>query len=197
MELMALLPGEARWSFGGGTRPALIHQHRVSYDVDIFVTDAQLIPFLSPRLNDAAGAMIGERYVEASASLKVVRPEGDIDLIVAPLLTQPGSLPISVLGHQVAAQTASEILAKKILYRGHAFTHRDAFDLAMLLEHDEPSVELAEQACGHSAMMFLRQRLDLLLPVLTAELPDYVNPTASGAHLLTEAAPRIRAWLDS
>ena len=68
--LMDLLPAGGAWSFGGGTCLALRYGHRISYDVDIFVTDAQLIPFLSPRLNDAAASLVpaGEPLLGDAAS---------------------------------------------------------------------------------------------------------------------------------
>jgi hypothetical protein len=194
---MDLLPVGTPWSFGGGTRLALLYDHRISYDVDLFVTDAQLIPYLSPRLNDTVAALIGYDAVEDVGSLKVEREEGDLDIVVAPLLTLPGAEPAEVLGQRVMAQTPEEILAKKMQYRGHRFTHRDCFDLAMLLERDPTRVAAAEAACGDFQLALLRQRLDLLLPVLTRELPDNVNPTPSAQHLTTEAAPLIRAWLDA
>jgi hypothetical protein len=194
---MDLLPAGAAWSFGGGTCLALRYGHRISYDVDLFVADAQLIPFLSPRLNDAAAALIGYDVVEDSASLKVTRPTGEIDIVVAPMLTTPGAEPAEVLGRKIPAQTPEEILAKKMEYRGHAFTHRDAFDLAMLLDRDPSRVAAAEAVCSDFRLDLLRRRLDLLLPVLTAELPDYVNATPGAEHLLGEAASRIRAWFDS
>lgn len=194
---MALLPVGSSWSFGGGTRLALIYNHRVSYDVDIFVTDAQLIPYLSPRVNDAAAGLIGYGAIEDVGSLKTETEAGDLDIIVAPMLTHPGAVPAEILGEQVLAQTPEEILAKKMQYRGHRFTHRDCFDLAMLLERDPDCVAAAEAACGDFQLMLLRQRLDLFLPALTSELPDNVNPQPAFRHLLTDAAPRIRAWLDA
>lgn len=113
------------------------------------------------------------------------------------MLTKPGAEPTAVLGRTISAQTPEEILAKKIEYRGHAFTHRDAFDLAMLLEWDPPRAAAAEAVCSDFKLELLRQRLDLLLPVLTAELPDHVNATPTGMQLLAGAAARIRAWLDN
>lgn len=196
LRLLAGLPAGAAWSLGGGTRLALLYGHRISYDLDIFVTDAQLIPFLSPRLNDAAAALAGDAWLEDSASLKLSIDAGDIDIIVAPVLTRPGVETADILGHRIPAQTAEEVLAKKIQYRGHAFTHRDAF-LAMLLARDPGRVEAARRACGAVALDRLRQRLTLLLPKLDAELPDHINATDTGRPLLTEAAPRIRAWLDA
>jgi hypothetical protein len=197
LALLAAIPGDPIWSLGGGTRLALLYDHRNSYDVDLFVADAQIIPYLSPRLNDAAAALVGDSYEEDSASLKLSLAAGDIGVIVAPILTDPGVTPAEILGRTVPAQTAEEILAKKIQYRGHAFTHRDAFDLAMLLERDPGKVEIARSACGAVALARMAERLRRLLPVLAAELPDFVNPTAAGQPLLATAADRIAAWLGS
>ena len=174
-----------------------MYQHRVSYDVDIFVSDAQAIGYLTPRLNDRTAAMFGEDYDEDSASLKLRAEGGDIDVIVGFMLTDPGVEPLVVDDIALMTQTPDEILARKIQYRGQAFTHRDAFDLAVLLEADATRVETALQACARTALERLRQRLDLLLPVLAEELPELVNPTPAFAHLMTEAGPRLRAWLDS
>ncbi len=161
------------------------------------MTDAQLLPYLSPRLNDTAAALFGEDYDEGSGALKLAASGGDIDVIVAPLLTRPDIADADVLGRAISAQTPEEILAKKIQYRGYAFTHRDAFDLAMLLSRDPSRVAAACADCGEMAIKRLRQRLALLLPVLTAELPDTVNATELGQPLIAEAADRIAAWLSA
>lgn len=197
LDLLATLPPGLTWSFGGGTRLALIYDHRISYDVDIFVQDSQVIGWLTPRLNDAAAALFGESYEEDNAFIKFRADGGEIDVVVARELTRPGIEMGQALGTDLPMQTPEEIIAKKIQFRGHAFRHRDAFDLAMLLQRDRARVDAAVAACSPVALARLRQRLDLLLPVLTSELPDYVNPTPSAAHLLTDAAPIIRAWLDA
>jgi hypothetical protein len=40
------------WTFGGGTAMMLQIDHRESNDVDIFLQDAQLLPFLDPQKRD-------------------------------------------------------------------------------------------------------------------------------------------------
>jgi hypothetical protein len=37
-----------RWSFGGGTAMMLQIDHRESHDIDIFLNDPQLLPYLNP-----------------------------------------------------------------------------------------------------------------------------------------------------
>jgi len=52
---LAILDGAGlsadEWSFGGGTALALRYKHRESKDIDISITDAQWLPYLTPRLN--------------------------------------------------------------------------------------------------------------------------------------------------
>lgn len=52
---LAIIKGSALkdhpWTFGGGTVLSLRYGHRISHDVDIFFTDAQILPVISPRLN--------------------------------------------------------------------------------------------------------------------------------------------------
>ncbi|MBM3554380.1 MAG: nucleotidyl transferase AbiEii/AbiGii toxin family protein, partial [Alphaproteobacteria bacterium] len=74
-----------QWRFGGGTALAVVLGHRVSYDIDVFLTDPQLLPRLSPRLNDAATGLAKD-YAESGDSLKMVLDDGDIDFIVRPCL---------------------------------------------------------------------------------------------------------------
>jgi hypothetical protein len=50
------------WTFGGGTALMTILNHRLSKDIDIFLSDPQLLTLLSPRLNDACGESI--EYIE-------------------------------------------------------------------------------------------------------------------------------------
>ena len=40
------------WTFGGGTAMMLQIGHRESHDVDIFLRDPQLLPFLDPEKQD-------------------------------------------------------------------------------------------------------------------------------------------------
>lgn len=44
----------SQWSMGGGTILMLNYHHRLSKDVDIFVSNTQYFNGLSPKLNDVA-----------------------------------------------------------------------------------------------------------------------------------------------
>ncbi len=121
------------WSFGGGTVLMRRHHHRFSKDVDIFVPDPQILPYLSPRLSDAAESMT-TNYIEQAGFIKLVFDEGEIDFVASAPLTENPTTAEILFGRPVQVENSSEIIAKKVWHRGVEFTARDLFDLAMVIE---------------------------------------------------------------
>lgn len=110
---------------GGGTRLMLALEHRISDDIDLFVRDPQWIGYLTPRLNDRFDRLI-DAYDEGATSLKIRLAEGEIDFIVGmSLLGLPDESSNDSL---FSLEPVSEVLAKKLFYRGWALTPRDLFD---------------------------------------------------------------------
>jgi hypothetical protein len=50
------------WAIGGGTAMMLQIDHRESHDIDIFLRDAQLLPFLDPQRRDFAFEILPKDY---------------------------------------------------------------------------------------------------------------------------------------
>lgn len=67
----------------------LRYDHRISKNIDIFIQNVQYLTYLSPRPNDAVAAVC-DGYDEQSSFLKLRLPDGEIDFIVAPILTSQG-----------------------------------------------------------------------------------------------------------
>ncbi len=141
------------WSFGGGTVLMRRFHHRTSKDVDIFVPDPQYLGYVSPRLNDTAEDLASS-HLETATSVKLYFPEGEIDFIVSPPLTQQPAALETVLGRRVRVDTTAEIIAKKVWHRGAELTARDMFDLAAVAAKDPAAIE---QVAG-----ILRQRRDAI-----------------------------------
>ncbi len=184
-----------RWWFGGGSAIAMRLGHRVSYDADIFLHDAQVLGYLSPRL-DNFSADLAESYAESANGLKIVTKYGDIDFVVAADVTPDASIEERIDGMPVPTHTNAEILAKKVKHRGFAFTHRDIFDLAVLIDRDRTSVE---HALAHCAGVEIEQAFEICLaraPLLASELPEYVNPTRLGEIYLRDAAGIVGGYID-
>ncbi|WP_304350855.1 nucleotidyl transferase AbiEii/AbiGii toxin family protein [Comamonas testosteroni] len=123
---------------GGGTRLMLAIAHRLSDDVDLFITSPQWIGYLTPRLNDAIEEHVSD-YHEGTTSLKLELSVGEIDYIVStPLLGLPNEKSeLSIF----ELEPVAEVLAKKLFYRGHAITARDVFDWRQI-EQRFPASEL-------------------------------------------------------
>ena len=181
------------WALGGGASLILRYEHRGTNDADFFLRNAQVIPALSPRLNDKV-AHITEDYEECSSSLKLTLPAGDIDFVVAAQLTRPATEWRVVEGREIQVETALEVVAKKVFYRGVDFKARDLVDLAFLLEHEPDFGDLLAPT--------VESRLDGLgrrLRVLEADWPKMAGPVPllPPTEAILDRAPAIvRAWIE-
>jgi len=119
---------------GGGTRLMLAMQHRISDDVGLFIRDPQWIGYLTPRLNDHFEHQI-DAYDEGATSLKIKLSNGEIDFIVSMSLL--GLEPEFSADCFFPLEPVSEVLVKKLFYRGWALTPRDLFDW-WCIEHQLP-----------------------------------------------------------
>jgi Nucleotidyl transferase AbiEii toxin, Type IV TA system len=123
---------DAFWTFGGGTVLMLRHGHRLSKDIDLFVPDPQYLGFVNPRLSDFAAGLCSD-YVEAVEYVKLIRGEGEIDIVTGPNLTSNAWTLEAINGRPVRVETDVEIVAKKMWHRGNRATARDLFDLALVI----------------------------------------------------------------
>lgn len=123
------------WSLGGGTVLMLLHRHRFSKDIDIFVPDPQHLGLLTPRLCDAAEVGMTD-YIEQRESIKIYFTEGEVDFVAAGSVTDNPFSSMVLLGRTVKTEHPAEIVGKKIFYRAVDFKARDIFDLALVLERE-------------------------------------------------------------
>jgi len=119
------------WTFGGGTAMMLQIGHRESHDVDIFLSDPQLLPFLDPDKQDFDFESRPSDYRgDGTGFLKLAFEVGEIDFIVAQSLTSSPTVDATVEDEAVLLETAPEVIAKKIYHRGNSIMPRDIFDIA-------------------------------------------------------------------
>jgi len=178
------------WTLGGGTALAMYFNHRESKDIDIFLSNAQYIPYLSPRLNDVV-ADVTEAYDEMSNYLKLRFPGlGEIDFIVAPLLTSPGYIEREICGVTTRIETPIEIVVKKVFYRASELTQRDAIDIALVLEK-MPSV-----AFSAPLLWAKREALAVRLRFLASHFDRFAIALKPGyEHLAKESVQILESWL--
>jgi len=129
----------SKWSFGGGTALMHYYHHRYSKDIDIFLTDVQYLPRLSPRLNDYIESDHDYGGAEEQSNFIKIKLKGDIyiDFIAAPYLTKNPTQKLPVHGRKINVETPQEIVVKKMFYRADQFKSRDIFDLAVIVEFDQ------------------------------------------------------------
>ncbi|HVI91952.1 MAG TPA: nucleotidyl transferase AbiEii/AbiGii toxin family protein [Dongiaceae bacterium] len=82
IKFLDTLKEQPKWTFGGGTALAVFYGHRISYDIDIFLSDSDAITALSPTKNAATKALLaGHGYQFPGNYLKLELDQGEIDFI--------------------------------------------------------------------------------------------------------------------
>jgi hypothetical protein len=147
---------DAPFTFGGGTVLMLRHGHRLSKDIDLFVPDPQYLGFVNPRLSDVAADLCRD-YVEAAEYIKLLRPEGEIDIVASANLTQQPWTVETILGETVWVETDVEIVAKKMWHRGDRATARDLFDLCLVMQTDADGLRREASWLVRHRAAFLQQ----------------------------------------
>ena len=110
--------------------------HRESHDIDLFIEDPQILPFLNPETQGIQLERRPDSYdSDGTNVLKLTYLNlGEIDFICAPSIVTDPTSQSEVRGRMVALETAAEIIAKKVYFRGWNFQPRDMFDLAAVVE---------------------------------------------------------------
>jgi hypothetical protein len=181
------------WTLGGGTAIMLHIRHRISHDIDIFVPGTRLKLF-TPATNPAA-ARISGRFQWPGHYLKFERPEGEIDFLSAMLQTKPGFTWSNLKGRPIAVETPEEVIVKKIRFRSHGFTARDAFDLAAVAAV-RPGLDRTLRAETPDALPRLAEALRILERQGYDALAKQITPIGMGVALLPTALERARHVVD-
>lgn len=179
------------WTLGGGTVLMFRYKHRLSKDIDIFVPDPQYLGYVTPRLSDLAES-IATDYVEGAGYVKLLRPEGEIDFVASPNLTDTPCEPWRLLRRTVRVETATEIIAKKLWHRGDTPSARDLFDLSLVIEREPEALRQAHRFLTRHRQAFVDQlhsRSDVLRAQFEAIDTLRYRPT------FDDAAARATAFL--
>lgn len=123
-------------------------RHEESHDVDIFLPDAQILPFLDPKLHDFEFEIRPSDYGgDGTGFIKLAFTGiGEIDFIVGQALTDTPTAKRTIEDEDIDLETVPEIIAKKIHYRGSSIKPRDIFDIAAAAMHDRNSLITALKA---------------------------------------------------
>lgn len=159
MALPVLSDLETCWTLGGGTGLFLSLNHRVSYDIDIFLEDPQALKRIA---GDPRTKRISDAWQFPGNYLKLIRQEGEIDFILASNITENFFFVYNFKGTHINVETPAEIIAKKIRYRGPTFTIRDIFDFAAAVHHDPHLIDTLRQVISQVDFQKTLDRVTLL-----------------------------------
>jgi hypothetical protein len=178
------------WSFGGGTAMMLQIDHRESHDIDIFLNDAQYLPFLDPKLHDFEFDIRPSDYGGDGAGFLKLAFDGigEIDFIVARLLTASAVTKQTVEGEAVDLETVAEIITKKVHYRGASIKPRDIFDIAAASRSDRDAIV--------EALRIYKEDVARTLATIERMSPEFINATISGLEIKDKFKPVADTALD-
>ena len=182
------------WTFGGGTVLMLRHNHRFSKDIDIFVPDPQALGFVTPRLSSHAESLTTD-YTEAANFVKLFLPEGEIDFVASPNLTDNPYILQELLGRTVKVETSAEIIAKKFWHRGNKLTARDIFDFVLVAEKEPAELDAAGKfVVRHIDMMYEQLESNASRLKLQFDAIATLDYTPSYEHAVDVLMERMNAF---
>lgn len=194
--LLDTLSEKPKWTFGRGTALVVFYEHRISYDIDIFVSDSEVVTALSPHKNPATKALLGEHgYQFPGNYLKLELDKGEIDFIVGGRRTDEPTQPWEFEGRTIFIETPWEAAIKKIFYRSSTFKVRDVFDLAAVIDHDGEKLK-AYLPEVEDKLDRLIDRIDALAPSYEALVVSDISPTELGKkYMETSAIQTVSTFL--
>ncbi|MET7243867.1 nucleotidyl transferase AbiEii/AbiGii toxin family protein [Methylobacterium sp. EM32] len=172
--------------------------HRESHDIDLFLDDPQLLPFLNPTTQNYQIDKFPDEYqTDGSHVIKMFFENiGEIDFICCGSLTENPAYISEVDGRQVSLETPAEIIAKKIHYRGSRLQPRDMFDIAAVVQAcGQDQVVGALRACGMDRCVDALAVADAMSPTFASNLMRQLLVREHNRHLLAEAQSMTRAVL--
>lgn len=165
--------------FGGGTALAIYHfQHRKSFDIDLFVTDPQILNYLSPKhwLEDSRSFNTA-KYIDLANHIRLLTKENiKIDILVSQDFIGHAIIDDShtFFHESIYVESLEDILAKKIVYRKDQNKSRDIIDLSVALYHD---ASIFEKLLNSEAVTLqdLRDLHDALVRLDTQKYLDEID----------------------
>ncbi|GAA7861164.1 nucleotidyl transferase AbiEii/AbiGii toxin family protein [Helicobacter pylori] len=126
--------------FGGGTALSMYYfQHRLSFDIDLFVNDAQCLGFFSPKLwIDNCSHFDSTRYIDQHNHIGVTNKDNiKIDVLVDYASNERYvDNSKKIFAFDIYIESLENIIAKKITFRKTDNKTRDIFDIAVALHND-------------------------------------------------------------
>jgi predicted nucleotidyltransferase component of viral defense system len=195
------------WVFGGGTALSIFHfNHRKSFDIDIFVTEAQVFDFLNPKwFIDETTLFNNKEYrFDGSKHHLGLKTKSDIKvdfLLNEAIINMPMKNTILDLDFDVYYESIEDIIAKKIKWRKEDNLARDIFDLAVALTKDENILKslINSRFIGYEDLEKLNNALDNLnmtqykleIDKIEPQTDEYMKIAMKGKDIIQASIKKI------
>lgn len=183
--------------FGGGTALSIYYfQHRLSFDIDLFLIDQQYLSYFSPKhwIEDTSN-FNGSQYIDIHNHIGVVSANNiKVDILVD---SSSDTVLIddtkTIFPFDIRVESIEDILAKKIVFRKKDNKARDIFDIAVAIQNDEnilhnllknkrvtdEDLQIFQTALESINMQKYKTTIDLIEPIneylsLADEAPDFI-----------------------
>jgi len=183
--------------FGGGTALSIYYfQHRLSFDIDLFLIDQQYLSYFSPKhwIEDSNN-FNGSQYIDAYNHIGVVSANNiKVDILVD---SSSNSVLMddtkSIFSFDIRVESIEDILAKKIVFRKKDNKARDIFDIAVAMDKDddilnklvknkrvtEEDLQIFQTSLESINLQKYKIAIDLIEPIskylsLANEAPDFI-----------------------
>ncbi len=161
---------EKWWVFGGGTALSIFHfQHRISFDIDIFVTESQVFDFLHPKWFIDESVVFDHhnyRFDALNSHLQLKTTNAiKVDFLLSESIINPPILNTTLdLDYDLYYESIEDIIAKKIRWRKEDNLTRDIFDIGVALFYDKDIFQnlIDSRYISHDELQLLNQSLQKL-----------------------------------
>ncbi len=192
--------------FGGGTALAIYYyQHRLSFDIDLFVTDMQVLNYLSPKhWIDETNKFNSSSYIDLSHHIRVLEKKNNIkiDVLVSQSPTSNYLVDDSktLFNETIYVESIEDIIAKKIVYRRNDNLTRDIIDIAISIKYKENFLEdmLVSGLITHEDLNELYDSLSHLDKKtfdeeleIVAPFENYLNDANDAPEIIKQACQKI------
>ncbi len=178
-------------ALGGGTALAARWHHRISTDIDIFVS-SEMFSRTAGRW-DSLLADTGVLKLEGGERwIKGVFPEGDFGIATTARVLPGHESPVvdRVRGWGIALEPTAEILARKLrlhMYGNGEFVARDFYDICTAAEEEAPALQIALTVLSQDQRVELAEEIGTLggrtpkldRALLRVHRPEWLNALAS------------------
>ena len=185
--------------FGGGTALAMYHfQHRLSFDIDLFAVDAQILGYFSPKVwLEESRYFKSDDYIDQSNHVGFLSHNGiKVDILISTNLSENHFIDSSreIFPIDIYVEDIKDILAKKIVFRSGQNKTRDIIDIAVSLSHDKRIIAdmVRSDLIKPEDLLILKSSLEKLDREKFAYETEIVAPFGE-YQKIAEAAPGILA----